>query len=512
MKLHHFLLLIIFLSGNAHAASLPSPVLKALKQAHIPLSSVGIEVRELNARKPLICVNANQTMNPASTMKLLTTYAGLEILGSTHSWKTEAYLDGKLEQGVLQGDLVLKGYGDPKLSLEKFWLWLRELRDRGLRDIRGNLVLDRSAFETQTHDSSAFDNEPTRPYNMGPDALLLNFNAVRLRFIPDGEKINVISEPELAGITRDNRIAAATGTENCSNWDEHISTQLNGGVMLLQGTFPIKCGECEDYICPLPHPQYMAAVFRTLWQEMGGTLDGELREGMLPENATLFATHHSAPLSELIRDINKFSNNVMARQLFMSLSASPKQSVLPENNTQPKNNTQTGNDTQAAGDAPCAEPLPCPLTAEPTPVSTPPPASIARSEQVMRDWLTKKGLNFPELVLENGAGLSRRERISPHHLALLLQSAKLGPLSAEFEASLPIVGVDGTFKKRLTDKSSTGYGHLKTGSLEGVNTVAGYVQSGSGKQWIVVFLINHPNAYGGQQAQDALIEWVQGRR
>ena len=418
MKLCHSLLLAIFLSGNTYAVSLPPSVLKALKQAHIPMSSVGIEVREVNARRPLISINAKQAMNPASTMKLLTTYAGLGVLGPTHTWKTEAYLNGNLEQGVLQGDLILKGYGNPKLSLEQFWLWLRELRDRGLRDIRGNLVLDRSVFEIEAHDSSAFDNEPTRPYNMGPDALLLNFNAVRLRFIPDGEKINVISEPELAGITRDNRIAAATGTENCGNWDEHISTQLNEDVMLLQGTFPMQCGECENYICPLPHPQYMAAVFRTLWQEMGGTLDGELREGVLPENAALFATHHSAPLSELIRDINKFSNNVMARQLFMSLSASPKLSV------------QSENDTQAEGDALCIEPLPCPLPAESTPVSVPFPASIARSEQVIRDWLTKKGLNFPELVLENGAGLSRRERISPHHLAVLLQSAKRGPLAA----------------------------------------------------------------------------------
>ena len=506
MKLYCSLLLIIFLSGNAQAASLPPSVLKALKQAHIPISSVGIEVREVNARKPLISINAKQAMNPASTMKLLTTYAGLEMLGPTHTWKTEAYLNGKLELGVLQGDLILKGYGNPKLSLEQFWLWLRELRDRGLRDIRGNLVLDRSVFEIQPHDSSAFDNEPTRPYNMGPDALLLNFNAVRLRFIPDGEKINVISEPALAGITRDNRIAAATNSVNCERWDEHITTQLNEGAMLLQGTFPVQCGECEDYICPLPHPQYMYAVFRTLWQEMGGTLEGELREGVLPENATLFATHQSAPLSELIRDINKFSNNVMARQLFLSLSASSSP------NHSPKEFVQLERATQANDDTPCVEPLPCQLVAESTPASAPLPANIARSEQAMRNWLAKKGFNFPELVLENGAGLSRRERISPRHLALLLQSAKRGPLAAEFEASLPILGVDGTLKKRLTDKSSTGYGHLKTGSLEGVNAVAGYVQSRSGKQWIVVFLINHPKAYGGQQAQDALIEWVQGRR
>lgn len=484
MKLHHSLLLVICLASSAHATSLPPPVLKALKQARIPVSSVGIEVREINARIPLISVNAKLAMNPASTMKLLTTYAGLEMLGPAYTWKTEAYLNGKLEQGVLQGDLILKGYGDPKLTLEQFWLWLRELRSRGLREIRGNLVLDRSAFETPPHDLSEFDNEPIRPYNMGPDALLLNFNAVRLRFIPDGERINVISEPELSGFKLDNRITAADVAVNCSNWDDDISTQLNADTMLLQGAFPARCGECENYVCLLPHPQYMYAVFRALWQEMGGTLNGEMLEGTVPGNATLFATHHSAPLSELIRDINKFSNNVMARQLFLGLSNS-------------------------AGDAvPCDDPPTCLLD---TKVGALPPASIARSERTIRIWLTKKGLRFPELVLENGAGLSRRERISPHNLALLLQSAQRGPLSAEFVASLPIAGVDGTLKKRLNGSASASHAHLKTGSLEGVKAVAGYVQSGSGKQWIVVFLINHPNAAGGQQAQDALIEWLQSR-
>ena len=179
----------ICLSAGAHAATLPADVVKALKQARIPLSAVGIEVREVNASTPILSVNAKQPMNPASTMKLLTTYAGLEILGPAHTWKTEAFLGGRLEKGVLYGDLIFKGSGNPKLTLEQFWLWLNELQDRGLSEIRGNLVLDRSTFETVPHDPAAFDNDPIRPYNMGPDALLLNFNALRLRFIPDGQQI-----------------------------------------------------------------------------------------------------------------------------------------------------------------------------------------------------------------------------------------------------------------------------------------------------------------------------------
>lgn len=493
MKLLHFLLIFICLFGNAKAAALPPPVLKALNNAHIPVDSVGVVVREVNARTPLINVNGKRPMNPASTMKLLTTFAGLEMLGPVYTWKTEAYLNGKLENGVLQGDLILKGTGDPKLTLEQFWLWLRDLRDRGLRDIRGNLVLDRSAFEPQPLDPAAFDNEPVRPYNRGPDALLLNFNALRLRFIPDGEKINVISEPALAGIKLDSQVTSMSARINCDNWDDKISAQLNGDTVNVQGSFPSQCGECEQYICLLPHPQYMYSVFHALWQEMGGTISGEMREGVVQDSATLFSTHHSAPLSELIRDINKFSNNVMARQLFLSLGYSTDDVLL-----------------EAATPVPCDMPG-CAPDSAPLQHAVIPPASIARSDQAVRGWLAKKGLHFPELVLENGAGLSRHERISPLNLSLLLQSAERSPLSAEFEASLPIVGVDGTLKKRLKDSATTTHAHLKTGSLEGVKAVAGYVQARSGKQWIMVFIINHPNAYAGQQAQDALIEWVQQR-
>lgn len=486
MKLLHALLLIGGLANCAHAASLPQSVRNELKQARIPLSSVGIEVREVGARTPLLSVNANRAMNPASTIKLLTTYAALEILGPSYTWKTEAYIHGKLEEGVLDGDLILKGYGDPKLTIEQFWLWLRELRSRGLREIRGDLVLDRSAFESSTHDSSAFDDDPLQPYNAGPDALLLNFNAVRLRFIPDKEKINIISEPELAGIELENRLVLTEGG-NCGNWDDGISTQLSGNKMLLQGTFPAGCGECENYVCLLPHPQYLYGVFRALWEEMGGTLGGEWREGRLPSEALLFATHQSAQLSELIRDINKFSNNVMARQLFLSLSYVDEPSV--EENMQR-----------------CNDPLPCP------PGIASPPASIARSERVVRGWLADIELNFPELVLENGAGLSRRERISARNMARLLQVAQQSPLSAEFEASLPIAGIDGTLKRRFVGSHAARHAHLKTGSLRGVKSVAGYVQSSSGKQWVMVFFINHPNAAAGQPAQDALIEWLQLRR
>jgi len=447
---------------SAHAASLPSAVKQALKQAGIPQSAVGIVVQQTGGHKALISLNARQAMNPASTMKLLTTYAGLDLLGPAYTWKTEAWLAGELKDGVLHGDLVLKGYGDPKFTIEQFWLWLAELRARGLREIRGNLVLDRGFFDLPPHDPAAFDNDPVRAYNVGPDALLLNFNTLRLRYLPDGNKLKVITEPPLDGIRLDNRLTTEP-EGGCSGWDDGILVQPGGDSVVLQGGYPGDCGEREHHLSVMPHTRYVEAVFRALWKELGGTLQGELREGAAGDSAKLFSTHHSDPLSGIIRDINKFSNNVMARQLFLTLGAAEQ-------------------------------------------------ASIERSVQAVQNWLHRQRLDFPELVLENGAGLSRNERISAQHLAQLLQRAATHPLNAELRASLPILGVDGSVKKRLRESPSAGHAHLKTGTLEGVKTIAGYVRSRNRREWVVVFFINHPNAKLGQDAQDALIQWVQQRR
>ncbi len=461
MKLVLGLLLMVAL--NSFAAPLPPAVLQELKSAGIPLDAVAVSVHEVGAKRSLISLNDATPMNPASTMKLLTTFAGLELLGPAYTWKTEAYLDGKLENGVLQGDLILKGYGDPKFTIEQFWLWMAELRARGLREIRGNLVIDHSFFDLPPIDSGAFDNDPVRAYNVTPDALLLNFNTLRLRYLPENGRLHAIIEPPIDGIVLDNQLVAKS-TGSCDNWDDTILVQATDERLLLQGGYPAECGEREHNLSVLSHTRYVEAVFRAVWQQLGGSFSGKPRDGVTSSQAKLFSTHRSEPMSLVIRDINKFSNNVMARQLFLTLA-------------------------DTTGEV----------------------ASIPRSSAVMRGWLAKQGLDFPELVLENGAGLSRKERISAGHMAQLLQSVTESPYSAELIASLPILGVDGSVKKRLKNSPAASHAHLKTGTLDGVKTLAGFVQAQSGKQWIVVFFINHPNAKRAQAAQDALIEWLQGQ-
>ena len=487
MPLQPFILrvLVIFLVAAkvASAQSLPTSVELALKRAHIPLSGVAAYVQDVDGAKPLVAHNAAQAMNPASTMKLVTTYAALELLGPTYTWKTEAYAGGKLQGGVLQGDLILKGYGDPKLTLENFWLLLRRLRALGLREIRGDLVLDRSYFEPAEYDPAKFDAEPLRAYNVGPDALLLNFKAVRFLFVPDANKktVTVVAEPKPAGLEFAAAVRATDGA--CSDWRAGIKAdfQSNGASAKANfaGSMPASCGERYWNASLLAQPNYVYGVFRQLWEELGGTIDGGWKDGPVPADARLLATSESASNAELARDINKFSNNVMARQLFLTLGAADAGTFARS----PRNDDAAG---------------------YPTPASSP-----SRSTTNLQQWLEKQQLQFPELVLENGAGLSRKERISAQHLADILQRAARSPFSAELEASLPILGMDGTVKGRFKESEIAGFAHLKTGSLEGVKSIAGYVHARSGKQWIMVFIINHPNAALGQPAQDALIEWLQ---
>lgn len=443
--------------SSSHSVDLPTSVLTALQHAKIPLNSVAVVVQAVH-QPALISVNAQEPMNPASTIKLLTTFAGLELLGPAHRWKTEVYLDGTLDHGILHGNLLFKGYGNPKLTVEEFWLWLRELRARGLREVTGDVVLDQSFFSAMPDDPAEFDNDPSRPYNVTPKALLLNFNALRLKLMPQAGAVNVWLEPELGGYGVVNKIRSVNGLA-CTHLSDY-APRLENGNLVLEGKIPADCGETERYFALLPHNEYFFAVFRSLWRDLGGSFKGKLRLGNAAADQSPFATHWSLPLADVVRDINKFSNNTMARQLFLSLST----------------------DT---------------------------PATLESSAMAVQTWLATRKLNFPELVLENGAGLSRKERISAQHLATLLSVATTSPFAAELESSLPIPGLDGTLKKRFKDRDAPARTHLKTGSLKGVKSMAGYVGDKNGKLWIMVFIVNHPRAAFARSAQDELVSWIE---
>lgn len=450
------------LTSPAHANNLPSPLREALAPTGVASDGLSLYVKEIGGPRPLIEHNAERPMNPASTMKLVTTLAGLELLGPSFVWRTEAWVDGTLNGDVLEGNLVLKGYGDPKLTLENFWLFLRDMRTRGLREIRGDIILDRTLFGVDEIDPGRFDNDPTRPYNVGPDALLLNYKAVRLQFLPmeNTGAVRIVSTPDLPQISIVNQLTL--GPAPCDAWPERPAVDLAQLRLTFSGVFPRGCGERQRSFSLLGRNQYLAALFSQLWREAGGSFSGNVRDGSVPERARWLTTWESPPLADVVRDINKFSNNVMARQLFLTLAL-------------------------AAAN---------------------PPVNTDNAARAVRAWLTRSQLDFPELQMDNGSGLSRSGRISARHLADLLAHGWRSPLAPEYMSSLPIPGVDGTLRRRLGDSSASGRAHIKTGYLEGVRAIAGYVVDGRGRTFVVVSLINDPHAVNAQGFQDAVIEWV----
>ncbi len=322
MKRFLALLTLSVLTLPVLAGGLPPNVLQALKAAQIPASSVAVVVQPVDAAQPLVAHNATQAMNPASVMKLLTTYAALDLLGPAWTWKTTAWTDTVAVNGVLDGNLYLKGSGDPRFAIEHLSGLLRQLRVRGIQQINGDVVLDRTVFDVPAIDPGAFDDKPMRPYNVGPDGLLINLRALRFTLLPDNGKPRLLMETPSDGLRVDNQLRAGEG--GCgSNWKDFISVRLipenNGNRLEFTGTYSPLCGEKALNLAPLPADGQAGGLIRALWKELGGTLGGQVRGGTVPAGSRLIATHESPPLADTVRDINKYSNNVMARQVYLTL-------------------------------------------------------------------------------------------------------------------------------------------------------------------------------------------------
>ncbi len=454
------LLLVVLLLwvGATQAARLPPAVATALRAAHIPLADVGIVVWPVGSSRPTLALHADEAMAPASTMKLVTSLAALNLLGPDYTWHTQVYADGPIEDGVLKGNLYVVGGGDPYLTLDRLWMMLRAIRLAGVRDIDGDVVLDDHLFAPQPDDPGAFDDAPREPYNAPPSALLTNFNATWLYLRPQDGAVKVEVDPRPANLSVVNRLQLGAGP--CGDWGSGLALQLGAGTLTLAGRYPAACGSQVQGI-NLGAPLATAAgLFEALWKELGGKVAGAVRPGTPAAGARPLLTWPSPPLMDVIRAMDKYSNNVMAKTIFLGLSA----------------------DT--------------------------PPADAQKSAARVQAWLDHLRIAHPGLVLVNGSGLSRRERVAPITLARLLLQAYRSPVYSELESALPILGVDGTLRHRLQDTPLAGRAHLKTGTLRNAKAIAGYVLDGRGHRVVVVFLVNAGDAADATRAQDALLRWV----
>ena len=475
--------LLLGLCPLALAQNLPPDVDAALARAKVPREAVTLLVVDAEGQQPpRLSHRATVAVNPASVMKLVTTYAALDLLGPAYAWRTPVFVDGAVREGTLFGNLVIQGRGDPKLVAERLWLLLRRVQGLGIHTIAGDIVLDRSAFELMPADPASFDGEPLRPYNAAPDALLLNFKSVVMTFVPDlsANTASVQFEPPLDGVQMQASVALLngknTGNSECGDYRGALKADFSDPARIrFAGAYPASCAEKVWPVAYADPASYAVRAVAGLWREMGGKLGGMVREGrglavaVKPLLEPVFE-FSSPTLVEVVRDINKYSNNVMAQQVFLTLSL-------------PARAQNVG-----LGSAPAL------------------PATREASREVLRRWWQARIGPDDAPTLDNGSGLSRQERISAQALARLLQTAYRSPLMPELMSSLPIVGIDGTLKRSRS--VSSGSAHLKTGSLRDVSAVAGYVHAASGKRYVLVAIANHANASAARPAFEALLDWA----
>lgn len=444
------------------AQELPAAVRDALVAAALPDSALAAVVLPLDAGEPRLAWQPQRPMNPGSVTKLVTAAAALELLGPAYRWPTPVWLQGRLRHGVLHGDLVLRGLGDPRFTAERLWLLLRRVQQWGVRQIRGDIVLDRSAFAPPLRAPGDFDQQPLKPYNVQADALLLADKTVLLTFTPDPlagvARVQVL--PTLDGLKVPTTVPLAGGP--CGDWVAALdATPQDPRLLRLSGHYPGACGE-RTWALAHPEPaQYDARLVLALWRELGGRLDGRVRDGSAPQAPPSFVDH-SAPLARLLPDILKNSLNAAAQQLWLTMAR--------EANAQR-------------------------------------PADDEQARAVVRQWLRQRLGEAPadEVVLDNGSGLSRTQRFSADTLAQLLRQWAGSPLAPELWAALPLNGVDGTLRR---SQATPGRAHLKTGSLNEVAALAGLVHGRSGRSWVLVALVNDPQAGAARAALDALVQWA----
>ncbi len=447
------------------AAGLPAPIVEALRAHGIPQAAISIVVRDAVSGEVALELNAREPRSPASTMKVVTTFAALDQLGPTYHWTTRAYANGVMTGGRLAGDLVIQGGGDPFISTERWWSFARDLRNTGLRRIDGDIVIDRSFYATQDVDPDEFDGKGYRTYNVLPDALLVNFQAAEFHFLPEASGIRVIVDPEPANLKVENSIKVIPGACRTGLRSVTFSTYADDPDRIsLSGRLSSRCAPTAERRAIMRAPDYAYGTFVKFWRELGGEFAGKMRLEPAPREARLLEEFESLTLGEIIRLTNKYSSNSMARMLLLSLAV----------------------DRYGT------------------------PATVANGERALTEWLGHNGIEAPELVLDNGSGLSRLSRISADTMAKVLSFAYQSRYYPELAASLPLGGQDGTLKHRFAEVAAEARIRLKTGHLNGVGAVAGWVVNRSQRPLTVVVMVNHPGAeYGGGQAViDTVVRWA----
>jgi D-alanyl-D-alanine carboxypeptidase/D-alanyl-D-alanine-endopeptidase (penicillin-binding protein 4) len=446
--------------ATAAPAAVPGSVLQVMAAQRLPSNSVSFVIVDPDTGRVVMSHNPDTPRSPASTIKTVTTYAALDMLGPTYVWQTKAL--------TLDGNLFLQGGGDPYVTLERWWSFVQSVRAQGLKTIRGDIVIDNTAFSLPPEDPGAFDGRPNRSYNVLPDALMVNFQSIDFRLAADSDshEVDVVANPSPVNLEIENHIRYSPGRcgGSAGRVDFKIASPRQDRVVF-SGSLSPHCAERTFARVLLTPSTYAFGTFVELWRQSGGEFSGKMRLESTPADAKLLFNYESLSLAEIVRLTNKHSSNLMARHLLLTIGK------------------------ERYGE----------------------PATLEKGAAAIADWARERGFDLSNVDIDNGSGLSRSTHISALQMARILSSAYHSRFAPEFLASLPLAGMDGTLRSRMKS-APAGSVRLKTGHLDGVSGVAGYVTTSAGRPYVLVSLVNNPRADFGaaEPVHAALVAWILG--
>lgn len=415
----------------------------ALDTGRIPQNEIAVYVQELDSGKVIIDHRSDVPVNPASTMKLVTAFAAFKTFGSNYRWATEFKSNGTVNDGTLDGNLYWAGSGDPVFNQENLLAVQRQLREQGIRNITGHLMLDHSLWgEVGSPDD--FEADSGSPFMTPPNPTMLSAGMVMVRAERNAaDSTDILTDPPLPHIFAQNNLKITASQAACPSIKKLMRASFSDNTLKLRGNIPESCLGKPVGVRMFALDELIRQSFTNHWLLGGGRISDGIGISDTPEGAQTLAVAHSKPMKEILTDMNKRSDNLIARSVFLKLGGDGKLPAVSE---------------QAA--------------------------SAVRRE------LAVSGIDVADLVLENGSGLSRKERVTARMMAQMLETAYFSPFAQDFIDTLPIAGTDGTLRNRF--KQSGGLLRLKTGTLNNVRALAGYWLGD--KPMAVVVIINSGRA------------------
>jgi len=456
------ILLALLLSTMVWA--LPAGIEIAIAKSHIPKNDISLYIKEAGKDGRIIAaLHENKMRTPASVIKVLTIYAAILKLGFDYRWPTRFYSTGKIKQGILYGDIIVKGYGDPTLSDKDLPDIISRIKAMGIRSIHGNIVIDRSYFRVGSRNTSGFDNHPHSPYNAMPDAMMFNERVSTICVVPNQNSVTK-KVPDSSYVIHNQLQRVNRPCRGRYSWPRvKIDDSKAVPEVWLKGKISKHCGKRN--ICQVLTKSYKSFYYalRAALDDAGVPITGTLRLRQVPKDAKILFTHYSEPLENIVSVTAKKSNNLYARHLLLLLGAKMYGA----------------------------------------------PATIEKGRRAVRVILKARGvLKHVIPHIDNGCGLSRESKLSARVLADVLDDA-YERYGMRWMKILSIAGVDGTIKRRFRGTVVQNRAWMKTGTLKYAKNIAGYVKSRSGRYYTVVILVNtHRGNWRAAALENNIIKWM----